>query len=119
MSTATDSPHLDGPSAAGNGDGHGDTGYDHAHRADSYYVKIAVILAAITGLEVSLKYVDIGALFLPVLFVLMAVKFVMVVLFFMHLRFDSKWFNMAFWSGLGLAILVYVAALTTFKFWSK
>ena len=59
---------------------------------------------------------EVGAAFLPALLIMMAIKFVMVVLFFMHLRFDSKWFNMAFWTGLILAILVYVAALTTFRF---
>ncbi len=93
--------------------------FDHAHKADIYYVKIAIFLAVLTGMEVGLKYIDIGALFLPVLFILMAIKFVTVVLFFMHLRFDSKWFNMAFWLGLGLAVLVYSGALATFKFWSR
>jgi len=91
--------------------------YAHAgHHPDSFYVKIAIVLAAITGLEVALSYSHIGPLFLPVLFVLMTIKFVMVVLFFMHLKFDSAWFNMAFWTGLGLALFVYVAALSTFKF---
>jgi cytochrome c oxidase subunit IV len=103
--------------------GHADDG-DHAHaehvdHPDSYYVKVAAILAAITAIEVALSYSHIGKLFLPALLSLMAIKFVMVVLLFMHLRFDSKWFNMAFWTGLILAILVYVAALTTFKFWQS
>ncbi len=90
---------------------------EHEGHPDIFYVKIAVLLAAVTGAEVALTYMDVGALFLPLLFIMMAFKFVMVVLFFMHLRFDSKWFNMAFWSGLGLALAVYIAALTTFKFW--
>ncbi len=92
---------------------------DHVDHPDSFYVKIAILLAAVTGAEVALTYMDIGPLFLPILLVLMAFKFVTVVLFFMHLRFDSKWFNMAFWTGLILALLVYVAALTTFKFWQS
>jgi cytochrome c oxidase subunit 4 len=86
------------------------------HHSDAFYVKIAVILALITGLEVALSYNHIGVLFLPVLLTLMAIKFVMVVLFFMHLRFDSKWFNFAFWTGVILAIGVYSGALATFKF---
>jgi cytochrome c oxidase subunit IV len=104
--------------------GHADDHADHAHghgehvdHPDSWYVKIALVLAAITAAEVVLSYMDVGAAFLPLLLTMMAVKFVMVVLFFMHLRFDSKWFNMAFWTGLILAILVYLAALTTFRFW--
>jgi cytochrome c oxidase subunit 4 len=46
----------------------------------------------------------------------MAVKFVLVVLFFMHLKFDSAIFGRLFWSGFFLAVLVYVAALSTFHF---
>ena len=40
------------------------------------YVRIAAILAAITALEVATYYVDFGALFLPSLLLMMAVKFV-------------------------------------------
>jgi cytochrome c oxidase subunit 4 len=86
------------------------------HHSDIFYVKIAVFLAAITGMEVWLSYSDIGWVFLPALLILMTIKFVMVVLFFMHLRFDSKWFNFAFWTGVILAVSVYSAALATFKF---
>lgn len=118
MSTATEpqTPDTAGGTAQQE---HVGSEYDHAHKPDSYYVMVAVFLAVLTALEVTLKYVDIGALFLPVLFILMAIKFVTVVLLFMHLKFDSKWFNMVFWVGLGLAIFVYVGALTTFKFWSS
>lgn len=108
MSTATD-PHGHDLAEAAHG------AHDE-HRPDSFYVKIAIILAVITALEVALSYADVGPLFLPALFIMMAVKFVMVALFFMHLKFDSRWFNMAFWTGLILTILVYAAALSTFKF---
>jgi cytochrome c oxidase subunit 4 len=86
------------------------------HHPDSFYVKIAAILAAITGMEISLSYMHIGALFLPLLLILMAIKFFMVVLFFMHLKFDSKWFSFFFYTGLGLAVFVYCAFLATFRF---
>jgi cytochrome c oxidase subunit 4 len=36
--------------------------------------------------------------------------------FFMHLRFDNKIFTYLFYSGVFLAIAVYVGALATFKF---
>jgi cytochrome c oxidase subunit 4 len=90
---------------------------DHGHGAtDGQYVLIAIALAVITGLEVAVSYIDIGPLFLPVLLILMAIKFVTVVSFFMHLRFDKPVFTWAFYSGLFLAIGVYVAALATFHF---
>ena len=51
------------------------------HHSDVFYVKIAIVLAAITGMEVWLSYSDIGPIFLPALLILMTIKFVMVVLF--------------------------------------
>jgi cytochrome c oxidase subunit 4 len=95
---------------------HGDAA--HEEHSDLYYVKIALFLAVVTGAEVALSYMDVGPLFLPILFVLMIVKFVVVVLFFMHLRFDSKIFGFLFWSGLLLALGVYIAALSTLKFFA-
>ncbi len=80
------------------------------------YIRIAVILAAITGLEVSTYYVDFGVLFLPALLIMMVIKFVMVVSYFMHLKFDNKMFSFLFYAGLLLAVGVYAAFLATFKF---
>jgi len=84
---------------------------------DLGYVQVAVALAVITGLEVYASYADwLGRAFLPILLVLMVVKFFSVVLFFMHLRFDSKIFGWLFYAGLFLAVSVYVVALFTFHF---
>jgi len=47
---------------------------------------------------------------------LMTVKFVTVVSYFMHLKFDNKLFTYLFYSGLILAICVYCGFLATFKF---
>lgn len=82
------------------------------------YVKVALILAALTGLEVATYFVDFGPFFMPVLLVLMCVKFFIVVSYFMHLKFDNKIFSFMFYAGLFLAIGVYAAALATFKFFS-
>jgi hypothetical protein len=38
-----------------------------------------------------------------------------VVLFFMHLRHDARVFHFLFWSGVILAVAVYVTALATFE----
>ncbi len=63
-------------------------------------MQVAVVLAIITGLEVLASYTDwLGRAFLPILLVLMIVKFFSVVLFFMHLRFDSKIFERAVLCG--------------------
>jgi len=82
------------------------------------YVRIAAILAAITALEVATYYVDFGALFLPSLLIMMAVKFYIVVSFFMHLRYENKLFSWVFYAGLYLAMIVYGIFLATFHFFS-
>jgi cytochrome c oxidase subunit 4 len=46
----------------------------------------------------------------------MVVKFVMVVSYFMHLKFDNKIFSFLFYVGLALALFCYIVALATFKF---
>ncbi|MFM8529127.1 MAG: cytochrome C oxidase subunit IV family protein [Ilumatobacteraceae bacterium] len=98
-------------------DSHGHESHDeHAGHSNKHYYLVALALAILTGLEVMLRYVDVGAAFLPLLLILMGIKFVMVVLEFMHLRKDAKIFHYLFWSGFVLAIGVYVAALACFKF---
>jgi cytochrome c oxidase subunit 4 len=89
----------------------------HGGLTDLGYVQVAVALAIITGMEVYASYSDwLGRAFLPILLVLMIVKFFSVVLFFMHLRFDSKIFSALFYAGLFLAAGVYIVALFTFHF---
>jgi len=98
---------------------HAPTGHDshdeHAGHGNSHYYLVALALAVLTGLEVLLSYVDIGAAFMPLLMILMMIKFVMVVMEFMHLRKDAKVFHYLFWSGFLLAIAVYMGFLATFK----
>ena len=108
MSTATEHAHNTEADHGEHGESHG--------ASDKQYIVIALILAALTAIEVSTYYVDFGPLFMPTLLVLMVVKFVIVVSYFMHLKFDNKLFSWLFYSGLFLAIAVYVGALATFKF---
>jgi len=85
------------------------------------YVQLFVLLVVVTAVEVALSYMvdDLGALFLPLLLVLMAIKFFAVVLFFMHLKFDNRLFGLMFYLGLGLAVSVYLVALFTFRFFDS
>jgi cytochrome c oxidase subunit 4 len=94
---------------------HHDATHDAVHPKDALYLVVAAVLFALTGMEVSTYYISYGWLFLPLLFVLMSIKFTLVVLFFMHLRFDAKIFGRLFWAGAFLAVAVYVSALATFK----
>ncbi len=92
---------------------------EHKHPSDGKYVVVALILGAFTAAEVTITYIDIGPLFMPLLLGLMAIKFITVVLYFMHLKFDHAIFGRLFWSGLILAVGVYCAALATFHVFSS
>lgn len=86
----------------------------HAHPEPRQYVTIAVILAVITLAEVAIYYVDVLAdLLVPFLIVFSLLKFILVVLWFMHLRFDSHVFRSMFLIGLVLAFVVFAIALVT------
>lgn len=120
MSTSTEHGDLIEPGHAVDHAIETDHTVDAAHgpHADSYYIKIAVILAVFTAIETSTYWIDFGPFFLPVLIILMVIKFVVVVSFFMHLKFDNKLFSYLFYAGLLLAVFVYVGALATFRLFS-
>jgi cytochrome c oxidase subunit IV len=88
----------------------------HHAATDKQYIVIALILAAVTAMEVTISYVDVGPIFLPALLIMMTAKFVIVVSYFMHLKFDNRLFSYLFYTGLILAVTVFAAALATFHF---
>ena len=94
-------------------------GEGHHGATDRQYILIAFILAAMTALEVTLSYIDVGPIFLPALLILMVAKFLTVVSYFMHLKFDNKLFSALFYTGLFLAVGVYCGSLATFHFFVK
>jgi caa(3)-type oxidase subunit IV len=85
----------------------------HEHPSDGVYIIVALVLAALTAIEVGLYYLKGGLTYIPLL-VLMMLKFVIVAGFFMHLRFDSPLFRRLFAMGLGMAAFVYTALLFLF-----
>jgi len=78
------------------------------------YVMIGVILTIITAIELWVSYSSLDAIIIPVLLVLSAVKFAVVVAFFMHLRFDSKMLTRFFVFGFALAAAILVALISLF-----
>ena len=88
----------------------------HAHPGDKQYVVVALILGFFTAVEVLTYFIDFGAAAVPTLLGLMVIKFVMVVLYFMHLKFDSPVFMRLFAGGLTLAVGVYCIMLAAFQF---
>lgn len=85
-----------------------------AHPTEAKYVKVALILAVLTGVEIVLSYTKFPEAATNVaLIILAAVKFVMVAAYFMHLKFDNKLLRRLFITGFVLASFVYVGYLLT------
>ncbi len=77
---------------------------EHAQQRRPNYLLVFGILAGFTLIETLVSYVQQAAIRLPVLLVLSAVKAVLVLLYFMHLKMDSKVFSYLFVAGLVLSI---------------
>jgi cytochrome c oxidase subunit 4 len=76
-------------------------------------VKVAAILTVITVLEVAVIYIRaLTPIVVPLLLVMSAAKFALVVLFFMHLRYDSRVLSFVFGGPLLIAIGIVVAFTT-------
>ena len=83
------------------------------HAGVGTYVKVAVILTLVTALEFAAIYIRaLTPILVPLLLVMSAAKFALVVLFFMHLRYESRVLAFLFTGPLVIAIAI-VVALTT------
>jgi cytochrome c oxidase subunit 4 len=80
------------------------TGHELAQSKFGLYVEIAMLLAVITGLELVTVYLPFMKwLLVSVLVVLSTVKFMFVIFYFMHLRWDKAFCTILFFIGLVLA----------------
>jgi cytochrome c oxidase subunit 4 len=95
-------------------------GSEHEHPSDLQYVYVALFLASVTAAEVAVYYVKaLEGLLVPILVTMALVKFTVVVLWFMHLRFDSRLFRRFFVAGFILAAFCYLSVLSTFHVWTR
>jgi cytochrome c oxidase subunit 4 len=85
------------------------------HPTPRAYVKVAIVLAVVTALEVAIYYVTaLEDLLVPMLIAFAFIKFFLVATWFMHLRFDSHLFRRLFVAGLVLALVVFTLVLWNF-----
>ena len=88
-------------SSSGHGHGH-DDGAVHAHISPTkFYIGIFVALITLTVMTVGQSYVDLGRANLITVIVIASIKASLVVMFFMHLRYDNKFNALMFVSSLG------------------
>ena len=89
----------------------------HAHPTWKQYKWVALILTLITIVEVWVYYIPsfvASRLFVPSLLIMSAVKFAIVVMFYMHLRYDHKLFRVLFTGPLIIAITSVIALMFLF-----
>ena len=87
------------------------------HPTPKTYFIVAMILAGITAVEVAVFYATwLGHGIIPVLAILSTVKFVLVAMFYMHLKYDARLFSTLFVGGLALAFTVVFALIGLFRF---
>ena len=96
---------MDHPSHAG----------EQAHPTTGTYLRVFGILFVVTLVEVGTFYVPaFKPVLVPTLLALSAAKFALVVMFYMHLKQDSKFFTFLFGGPLLLAMAVMIGLLFLF-----
>lgn len=89
-----------------------------AHPTPKQYIRVAIFLAVLTAIEVGLFYLEAGvegvttSMTSPALLILAAVKFLTVVGWFMHVKFERPLVSRFFSIGFVIALGVYAVVLT-------
>ena len=89
---------------------------EHEHPGYATYLVVALVLTVITALEVAIFYIPaLAGVIVPLLLTLSAGKFVLVVMFYMHLKTDSRIFSGVFVAPMMLAVFVVAALIVLFN----
>jgi cytochrome c oxidase subunit IV len=94
----------------------------HTHPTWKEYKWVALILTLITVVEVWAYYIPAfvaSPVFVPAMLTMSAIKFAIVVMFYMHLKYDHKLFRVLFTGPLTIAISTGIALLFLFSKFSK
>ena len=83
------------------------------HPTPKRYVQIAIVLGILTAIEIALYYTEdiVGVFTDPILIILAVGKFIIVVGWFMHLRFENKMINRFFAGGMILALFLFAIVM--------
>ena len=85
------------------------------HRHIVGYGQLAVVLVlllVLTGVTVAVSYIDLGFLNVPVALTIATLKAALVLLFFMHLRYEGPIIRYSF-----ITTVMFLAIMIGFTFW--
>ncbi|TFH66855.1 MAG: cytochrome C oxidase subunit IV [Gemmatimonadales bacterium] len=99
---------------------------EHVHPRGAVYLKVAVVLFALTAFEVAAFEVSrrgsppalaavVGPFLIPILVVLSAAKFGLVAMFYMHLKQDAKIYSGLFVFPIIIAVVIVFALIALFS----
>jgi cytochrome c oxidase subunit IV len=101
MSASEHGPHDAGAATA------------HEHASVRTYVRVALVLTLVTAMEVGVIYIrQLSPIVVPLLLAMSIAKFALVVMFFMHLRYDGRALTAVFVGPLLIATGLAVALMT-------
>ena len=90
------------------------------HPSAREYIRVGLLLIALTCIEVLLSYSSLtGTKLVLALFTCTIIKFVLVIGYFMHLKFDNGRFSRVFALGAIGAFTLYAVVLLMFRVWSS
>ena len=79
------------------------------------YTRLGLVLAALvvlTGITVGISYVDLGFFNVPIALGIACFKVSLVLLFFMHLKYEGKMIKVSF-----ISTVCFLAIMISFTFW--
>jgi caa(3)-type oxidase subunit IV len=84
------------------------------------YVAVAVVLAVITGVEIflALSHILPAQLTTVLLIAFTLSKAALVMLFYMHLKYDAKWYSLALVFPLFMVVVLFGVVLTAVANWN-
>ena len=106
---------VPGPHADHAADAH--AGTEHHHPGWKTYFLVGFILTVITAVEVSAYYIkpwEESRWYVPSMLIMSGAKFIIVVMFYMHLKYDHKLFRSLFVGPLIIATVTIIALMFLF-----
>lgn len=89
--------------------------HSKSHRSPLFYLAVFAALTVITIIEVGIFYIDARDFRVPALLLLSSAKFMLVIMFFMHLKGDKRFFSLLFVGPLFIGASVLVALVGLFR----
>ena len=96
---------------------HAASAHDAGHASVQTYIRVAVVLAILTAIEIGALYVPglPSRVLVTLILIFGTLKFALVVAFFMHLRYDNKLLTVLFVGPLIIAVAIILAIMALFS----